>query len=290
MGLNNLEEENNLITICTVNYNTADFILNTLYCLEKITKNKYKVIIRDNNSKLKDYLKLEKGIKKFSNVELYRVEKLNYTKENRSMTHGIALNDLVPRINTKYGVILDADCTFLYRNWDEILINEINEEFPIIGTQAVPGYAGSRDTEFPLIFAMFFLTDILKKFQIDFRAINPKEGLDTGYQLKEKYLESGYKGKVLIGKNTRIYKDGPFNKVICEEYYLDGLKEIVACHYGRGATLGKSKFSKKKKPFGKDKKILIYFIPILGRKLLHIKAKRMKKKWINICHRIVNAI
>ncbi len=45
-----------LITICIVNYNSSEFVLNTLYCLEKITKNNYKVIIRDNNSKLKDYL------------------------------------------------------------------------------------------------------------------------------------------------------------------------------------------------------------------------------------------
>lgn len=34
-----------LITICIVNYNSSDFTLTTLYCLKKITINKYKVVI-----------------------------------------------------------------------------------------------------------------------------------------------------------------------------------------------------------------------------------------------------
>jgi len=49
-----------LITIRIVNFNSYDFILNTLNCLKKITNNKYKVIIRENNSKIEDYLNLEK--------------------------------------------------------------------------------------------------------------------------------------------------------------------------------------------------------------------------------------
>ena len=101
-----------LITVCIVNYNSADFILNTLNCLEKITKNSYKVIIRDNNSKLKDYNKLKKNSQKYPYVDIYRIENFNYTG---SIAHGIAINDLIHKINTKYGVILDADFTFLYK-------------------------------------------------------------------------------------------------------------------------------------------------------------------------------
>ena len=108
------------------------FVLNTLSCLERITKNEYNVIIRDNNSKLKDYSKLKKKINKFPHTELYRVANFTLTG---SLAHGLALNDLFKRINTKYGVILDADFTFLFKDWDEILINELDKETPIIGTQ-----------------------------------------------------------------------------------------------------------------------------------------------------------
>jgi GT2 family glycosyltransferase len=88
----------NLITVCIVNYNSSDFILNTLYCLKNITKNSYKVIIRDNNSILKDFLNLKKKIRNYSNVELYRVDNFNY---RGSLAHGIAINDLIKKIDTK---------------------------------------------------------------------------------------------------------------------------------------------------------------------------------------------
>lgn len=273
---------NDSITICIVNYNSSDFIINTLYCLERLTKNDYKIIIRDNNSRLKDYLKLERKIQKYSNVELYRVEDFNYLG---SMAHGIALNDLVNRIDTKYGVILDADCTFLYKNWDEILINEINKEYPIIGTQNLD--RGTKPVDFPLMYAIFFYSDILKKLKIDFRpkdvseAKDIKTTKDTGYELREKFLENGYKGKLLLIKSTRDYKLGPFNKVICGEFYLEGRNEIFASHFGRGSTLGSAKYFK-------GWKRNIYGIPVIGKKILKFKGKKEKKRWIKICTKIVD--
>ncbi|MFX0135449.1 MAG: glycosyltransferase [Candidatus Hodarchaeota archaeon] len=275
-----------LLTICAVNYNSSEFILNTLYCLEKTTKNKYKVIIRDNNSRREDFLNLEKGIQIYPNVDLYRVENFHY---EGSLAHGIAMNDLILKIDTKYGVILDADCTFLYNNWDEILINEINSEYPIIGTQAPVGYGSKKEFDFPLMYAILFDTKILKSLNIDFEPENPALALDTGHQLRKKYLKEGYKGKLLYYKNTRDYKLGPFKKLICAEYYFNGIKEIFACHFGRGSTLGASKYLKKKnKESGVTRSKIKYIIPYLGSKLLILKGKKEKKKWIKICKEIVN--
>lgn len=39
---------NYLIDIGIVNYNSADFVLNTLYCLEKLTKNKVFKLLYEN--------------------------------------------------------------------------------------------------------------------------------------------------------------------------------------------------------------------------------------------------
>ncbi|MGQ4876430.1 MAG: glycosyltransferase [Promethearchaeia archaeon] len=276
----NLNTKNNyIITICIVNYNSADFIINTLYCLEKITKNPYKIIIRDNNSKFKDFKKLKKAVLNYKNVFLYRIENFRYIG---SKAHGIAINDLVKRIDTPYGVILDADCTFLYKNWDEILINELSENTPIIGTQAPIGYGSKKYTDFPLMFAVLFDTNILKKLNIDFKPSDDMITKDTGYQMREAYLKAGYKGKLLIFKNTRDYKKGPFKDILCGEYYLNGKEHIFASHFSRGSTLGKAKYLKTK--IGR----IINLIPIIGDYLLKLKGKREKKKWIKTCKQIVN--
>jgi len=274
-----------LITICITNYNSSNFVQNSLHCLQKLTKNKYKVIIRDNNSKLKDYINLRKIVQDFSNVELYRIDDIN---EIASMAHGISLNDLVQRIDTKYGVILDADFTFLQKDWDQILIDRIDIEYPIIGTQhtrklhRIEGYKG--DADFPLMVGILFDNEIFKKLKVDFRPIGtPADGQDfkdVGAHLEEKYLNNGYKGKLILFKNTRTYKKGPFQKLIgIGEYYLEGYEKIFGSHFGRGSTLGSLKYMK-------GKKYKIYKIPIIGRFFLKSKGKREKRKWIKICETI----
>lgn len=271
------------LTICILNYNTSDFILNTLYCLEKITKNSYKVIIRDNNSKIEDYLNLKRNIKKYSNVELYRVKNFNYIG---SMAHGIGMNDLTKRINTKYGVILDPDCIFLYRNWDEILINELNNKCQIIGTQAPYHPRSKKYRDFPLIYAVLFSTEVFKKLNIDFLPLDPKNYKDVGYELRNKYLKNGYKGKLLIYKNTRIYKKGPFRKLICAEYYLEGYENIFASHFGRGATLGANKYLRTSRI--KLYKLSFFGFKFVGKFFLKLRGKKEKRKWIKICRKIVD--
>jgi len=262
-----------------VNYNSSDFILNTLYCLQKITKNKYKVVIRDNNSKLRDFENLKKKIKIYPNVELFRIENF---KHIGSMAHGIAVNDLINKIDTKYGVILDADCTFLYNDWDEILINEINDKYPIIGTQGSLHPESTRKADFPILIGVLFITDILKMLNIDFRPNSSGDFKDTGYELEKNFTISGYKGKILVDKNTRYFKDGPFHEILCTEYYLEGHRGIFMCHFGRGSTLGKAKYLK-----GWLYKINL--VPFIGSKVLKSIGKHEKKKWIRICKNIINS-
>ena len=297
----------NALTICIVNYNSSELVLNTLYCLEKITKNPYKIIIRDNNSKIEDYLNLEEKIKRDSNVELYRADNFNFIG---SMAHGIAINDLIKRIDTKYGVIMDADFTFLYKNWDEILINEINDEYPIIGTQTHINFQpNQKPLDFPYVFGLFFYSKIMEKFQVDFKPNKTLAYYDTSYQLREILLKNGYKGKLILYKNSKdnvkkikqnykkigyngefeLYKDfwkyekGPFHKVHCAEYYLDSHEKIFASHFSRGSTINKSKYIK-------GKKAIFYMVPILGNYLLKSKVKREIKSWIKTCKIIVDKI
>lgn len=266
-----------IITICITHFNDIDFILNTLYCLKCLTKNQYKVIIRDNNSKLKNYRKLEKGTRGMGNVFLYRAEKAFNLRG--SMAHGTALNDLASKIDTIYGVILDADCSFLIKNWDEILINRLNDKVKIIGTQAPSG--STKPMDFPLMFAILFETETLKKLQIDFRPKDILQDQDSGHELREKYLNQGYSGELLYVKNTRVYKKGPFGDLLgVGEYYLPGQDKIFACHFGRGATSGSAKYKKGTSFF--------YKIPFISRPLREMRGRKEIKKWVSICRKIVD--
>jgi hypothetical protein len=263
------------ITLCIVHFNDADFVLNTLYCLKRLTKNKYKVIIRDNNSNPRFYRKLKIGVENYENVYLYRAEGF---KLRGSLGHGTALNELVKKIDTPYGVILDSDCTFLIKNWGEVLINKLNDRIKIIGTQA----SGDKPKDFPLMFAILFETKTLKRLNIDFRPKDLARRQDTGWELREKYLKAGFQGKNIGTKNTRDYKKGPFRNLLgVEEYYLNGFDHIFASHFGRGSTFGMAKYKKDTS--------FIYRIPIISRPLRKMMGKREIREWIKICKEIVDS-
>ena len=174
---------------------------------------------------------------------------------------------------------IDADCTFLHKNWDEILINEISVECSIIGTQALENPESKRPSDFPLLFAMLFDTKIFKSLKIDFRP-NLELSKDTGFEVYEKFIKKGYKGKLIYVKNTRDYKLGPFAKLICSEYYLEGYKDVFVSHFGRGSTLGSGKYLR-----GWKKKV--FKIPKIGYILIKLRGKRERRKWMRICKKIV---
>lgn len=271
-----------LITICTVNYNSSEFIMMMLYSFRKLNYYPYKVIIRDNNSKKKDYEKLKNFIKNegLNNIHLYRIN----NKLIGSEAHGVALNELVSRIDTQYGVIIDADAMFLIKDWDKILIDKITPQQPIYGTQA--NTLGNKPKDFPLMFAIVFITDILKDLNINFKPRDINKFEDTGWELREKYLSKGLKVGLLYDFNTRLYKNGPFSKVICSEYYLSPKAEehIFASHFGRGSS-----------PKAKNLVYLrgksIFLIRVINKCLQYvniIKWKKDKNKWLNICKKIID--
>jgi len=262
------------ISILIVNYNSFDFVDISLYALSKLTKNPYKVFILDNGSNIIDYENLRKVCSNYKNCILERRK----TILKGSLAHGTALDYLVKKVDTPYFSILDADAIWLIKNWDEILIRQLNDEVKVIGTQAPVG--SSKKQDFPLMFAVLFELESFKRLNISFM---PKENSvyhDTGWEVREKYLRAGYKGKVLEMKNTRNFKDGPFKYIICAEYYLEGAPHIFASHFGRGSTLGEHKY---RKGFGN-----IYRFPIIGKYLRMKKGKEEKENWFNICKEVIN--
>ena len=261
-----------LLTVVIVNYNTSSFIEVSLFALANLTDNKYKAIVCDNGSRYLDKRKLKRISNKYPNVELLFRKQSAYG----SIGHGEALNILIEKINTPYGVILDADTTFLKKGWDEILINQLDDEVKIIGTPPVKN--PSKPIDFPLTYAVLFDAAVFKSLKIDMRPKNPKTGLDTGWEMREKFLKNGYKCKVLDARSTREYKEGPFRNIICTEYYLEGCDDIFVGDFGRGATLGAAKYKEWN---------TFLSLPVINYIARRMKGYNEKKGWLAICKDII---
>jgi SAM-dependent methyltransferase len=261
------------LSILIVNYNSADFVEVSLYALKKLTKNPYQVFIRDNNSKLQDFLKLKKIAKKYDNVLLERVE----TNLTGSMAHGTALNALAKKVNTPYFSILDADAIWLKKNWDQILIEKINNQVKVAGTQA----SGDKPKDFPLMFAILLETETFKKLNIDFRPKDIQKHIDTGWELREKYLASDLRGDIIFEfKKKNKVKNRYFHNLRVAEYYFHNDPHIFASHFGRGSTVGAAKYKK-----GKIK--YFYKTPFIGGYFLKKKGEKEKREWIKTCKLII---
>lgn len=259
------------ITIVIVNFNTSDFINMNLYSLFNLTFNDFKVIICDNGSTPKDIENLEQIIIKYKNVELMKRTQSKFG----SLGHGEALNTLIKKIDTPYGVILDADAIFLMKNWDKLLIEQLNENIKIIGTPPVKNPI--KKTDFPSVYATLFETNAFKSLNIDMRPENISKGEDTGWEMRAKFNASNFESKILEVKSTREYKKGPFKKIICAEYYLKNYSHIFASHFGRGATLGNAKY-----------RGFIYKIPLLCQTTIKLRGQLEKYRWLKVCKKIIN--
>ncbi|HET8575025.1 MAG TPA: glycosyltransferase family 2 protein [Candidatus Paceibacterota bacterium] len=261
-----------LISVLIVNFNTVDFIELSLFALKKLTKNPYRVFIADNGSEISDFLKLQKIVATSPEVSLKRFE----TDLRGSLAHGTALNALTEKVNTPFFSILDADATWLIKDWDEILINRLKGQTKVIGTQAPPG----KPQDFPLMFASLFETETFRTLHIDFRPKDIAQKQDTGFEMREKYLAAGFRGENIDFFNTRNFHIGSFPNVTCAEYYLSGEPHIFASHFGRGSTLGEAKYRKGWKKY-------FYSLPLLGNNLLKAHGSKEKTEWISICRKLI---
>ncbi len=269
------------VTVCMAHRNAGDFVEIMLYAFEKLSTYPYKLIIRDNSSTQSEFAKLKKVLAKYPNLDinLYTHE----TSLRGSSAHGETLNDLVTKIDTEYGVIMDTDATFLMKGWDKILIDSLTDKMPIYGTQ--PDVHGGKPLDFPLMFGVLFKTDVMKSLNVDWRPTDISKLQDVGWQCREKYHAAGLSGGVIYDFNTRTYKEGPYASIICSEYYLNpqDKSRIFASHFGRG-SMPNSKSLIRLKPtnplFKAINKVLL--LPN------YIKWASDKKKWINITKKIID--
>lgn len=271
-----MQEKNKpLITIVTVNYKTADFIELMLYSFQKLTKNSYRVLICDNYSSDQEIVRLGKVVQKYENVEVIFRKQSSFG----SIGHAEAMDLLVSKVTTPYFVTMDSDAIFLKHGWDELLIRNLNEKVKVIGTTLPKTAKSAKPVDFPLVFAVLYETKVYQELNPSFMPsdIKKDKSKDTGWEIREKYLQNGFQGFVFESKNTKEYVDTRYATLYCAVYYLDEI--MIASHFGRGSSGGVAKYNNK----------WWFKIPILSRFIRRIIGLQEKKAWIDKSYQIINS-
>jgi len=120
--------------------------------------------------------------------------------KHNSMSHGAALNLALDYVEEEYVVFVDADMAILYKNWDEVIVNKLNENDCF-------GVSYSHSTKyknFPTVYLFAFRSYILEKTKLDFKPkLNPKN------------LESPMKIR-MIEENAHYFNMKPASILKCD--------------------------------------------------------------------------
>jgi len=92
---------------------------------------------------------------------------------HNSLNHGTAVNESLKYIEHDYAMIVDADIAIVHKNWDDIFVQELNQN-DCFGVE--DGHI-RKYRDYPSIYLFGFRSYILDKCQLDFRPeIDPARG------------------------------------------------------------------------------------------------------------------
>ena len=84
---------------------------------------------------------------------------------HNSLNHGEAINKSLEYIDTEYVVLIDVDMAIVYKNWDDVIVKELNKN-DCFGVS----YSHSKKYKnFPTVYLFAFRSNILDKAPLDFR-------------------------------------------------------------------------------------------------------------------------
>jgi hypothetical protein len=215
--------------ITFIGRNSADYAEYMKYHCEKLKSGKHKI-----NWKCIESVGAEKLPKGFKCVA-----KSGEAGHN-SLNHSLALNLAQKYVENDYVIFADADICILYKNWDDIIIQEL-QKYDCFGASYNDKI---KYKKFPNLYLFAFRSYILDKVELDFSPkllksgkicktkVNKKEakifGLknggilkcDTGWKLPKIIKPQGFKSKVLQAvsmksKNRQLPFDNDRHKKFC---------------------------------------------------------------------------
>lgn len=172
-----------------------------------------------------------------------------------SRGHGDCLNLIFESMTSKYGVLVDSDVAFLCKNWDAIMIGELDSSTVMIGSEYHP--SDGKMINRPNVITCAFDNTVLKQLSVDFMpsmkrivadedmsrifgcGLSQTFFLDTGCDMIKQVIDAGYTTKTLKLASPR-YDDTHdmirFMKMDLkgEEYLLGD--NVICTHIGRSLS------------------------------------------------------
>lgn len=199
------------------------------------------------------------GVNKKEITKNYDVGKFDFIEDispvTSSLGHAHCLNLMLKNMNCKFGVFLDSDVAMLEKNWDELLIDRLNQKTIMVGSEY--HHSDGKMISRPNVITCAFDVEIFKKLQLDFTPslktiVSTKESatyygtsigqvimLDTGCEIMETIVKAGYQTETLRIVSPR-YQDTLTDLKILdptqrgEEYHLNG--RPISTHIGRSLS------------------------------------------------------
>jgi len=98
---------------------------------------------------------------------------------HNSLNHGEAINKSLEYVEAEYIVLIDVDMAIVHQDWDDIIVNELNN-VDCFGV----GYSHSKKyRNFPTVYLFSFRSYILDKVKLDFRPMVAR-GVDSPVRYK----------------------------------------------------------------------------------------------------------
>ena len=148
------------LTLASMNHYGADYILFQDEICRKLGTVDYDRIILETSEDDEELKKLGK----LPNTKIINGSDVNQFKG--SYAHGYGINQLFKYLDTKYTIILDPDVIPLVNNWDQIMLDNLNE-YDLTGVPYNPLHGRRRIQGVPTVFFLVFETKILKKLNLD---------------------------------------------------------------------------------------------------------------------------
>tara|TARA_Y100000310_G_scaffold1830_1_gene2314 strand:- start:2404 stop:3228 length:825 start_codon:yes stop_codon:yes gene_type:complete len=248
-----------VITISPQSVEYALFLLENIKKTISDTSN-IKFILSHNQ----DVDRIDEIIKQNKEFEFKKIKTKKHFGEHAGECHGFNLTAGVKELREELGMMIDADCAFLQKNWDTQFTEKLHDDTVIIGTE----YCGSHYRKFPNSIFSIFKTQIFQELKIELKEKHEniivkskeeeqlygvKKGTEILLDMDSQLLDikkAGYKGVAIpqVGINAKdirfssreglspafVKGDDNNSLVTGAEYQMKGIP--VLTHVGRSSV------------------------------------------------------
>lgn len=173
--------------------------------------------------------RLPKGYKRVASVGT-----TGYKRKHNSKKHADALHEALNHIEHEYVVFIDSDIAIVYKDWDDVIVNEL-DNYDCFGgaysSESDDKFNKIRYKKFPTVNFFAFKKELLDKIKLDFNPFkgdvftynisNDKEAIVFGIDKGHKFCcDTGWKLPMLFHDNNLSHNYMPMHLMTSENRQL----------------------------------------------------------------------